>query len=94
VAGLAKSDVTACARRCAPARRNSLRASVSLDQLPTADGLAYAHGLSGAYGLAMSWMCSNSGSPRRSFRELVDAACPAPMEKRCSMSSLLRGLSR
>src|SRR2546430_16660108 len=55
-----------------------LRASVSLDQVTNLLTVWHTHaGSSGAYGLAMELdLVPTSDSPRRSFRELVDAACP------------------
>ncbi len=57
---------------------HSLRATVSLDQVTNLLTVWHTHtGFSGAYGLAMELdVVATPGSPRRSFRELVDAACP------------------
>ena len=78
VAGLAKSDVTALREALRAGAPHSLRASVSLDQVTNLLTVWHTHtGFSGAYGLAMELdLVPTSDSPRRSFRELVDAACP------------------
>ena len=78
VAGLAKSDVTALREALRAGAPHSLRASVSLDQVTNLLTVWHTHtGFSGAYGLAMELdLVPTPDSPRRSFRELVDAACP------------------
>jgi len=78
VAGLAKSDVTALREALRAGAPHSLRASVSLDQVANLLTVWHTHtGFSGAYGLAMELdLVPTAGSPRRSFRELVDMACP------------------
>jgi Family of unknown function (DUF6502) len=78
VAGLAKSDVTALREALRAGAPHSMRASVSLDQVTNLLTVWHTHtGFSGAYGLAMELdVVATPGSPRRSFRELVDAACP------------------
>jgi len=78
VAGLAKSDVTALREALRAGAPHSLRTPVSLDQVTTLLTVWHTHtGFSGAYGLAMELdLVPTPGSPRRSFRELVDAACP------------------
>jgi Family of unknown function (DUF6502) len=78
VAGLAKSDVTALREALRAGAPHSMRASVSLDQVTNLLTVWHTHtGFSGAYGLAMELdVVPTPGSPRRSFRELVDAACP------------------
>ena len=78
VAGLAKSDVTALREALRAGAPHSLRATVSLDQVTNLLTVWHTHtGFSGAYGLAMELdVVPTPGSPRRSFRELVDAACP------------------
>ena len=77
VSGLAKSDVSALREASRLGAPHSLRSSVSLDQL--ANVLTVWHtqpGFSGAYGLALELdLQPTPGSPRRSFRELVSAAC-------------------
>lgn len=78
VAGLAKSDVTALREALRSGAPHSLRAAVSLDQVMNLLTVWHTHtGFSGAYGLAMELdLVPTSSSPRRSFRELVDLACP------------------
>jgi hypothetical protein len=78
VSGLAKSDVSALRQALRAGAPHSLRASVSLDQVTNLLTVWHTHtGFSGAYGLAMELdLVPTPGSPRRSFRELVDAACP------------------
>jgi hypothetical protein len=77
VSGLAKSDVSALREASRLGAPHSLRSSVSLDQV--ANLLTVWHtqpGFSGAYGLALELdLQPTQGSPRRSFRELVGAAC-------------------
>jgi hypothetical protein len=55
-----------------------LRGTVSLDQVTNLLTVWHTHsGFSGAYGLALELdLVATPGSPRRSFRELVAAACP------------------
>jgi Family of unknown function (DUF6502) len=78
VAGLTKSDVTALREATRSGAPHSLRATVSLDQVTNLLTVWHTHsGFSGAYGLALELdLVPTSGSPRRSFRELVEAACP------------------
>jgi len=78
VAGLTKSDVTALREATRSGAPHSLRATVSLDQVTNLLTVWHTHsGFSGAYGLALELdLAPTPGSPRRSFRELVDAACP------------------
>ena len=78
VAGLAKSDVTALREALRAGAPHSLRTPVSLDQVTNLLTVWHTHtGFSRAYGLAMELdLVPTPGSPRRSFRELVDAACP------------------
>jgi hypothetical protein len=78
VAGLAKSDVTALREALRAGAPHSLRTPVSLDQVTNLLTVWHTHtGFSGAYGLAMELdLVPTAGSPRRSFRELIDAACP------------------
>jgi Family of unknown function (DUF6502) len=78
VAGLTKSDVTALREATRSGAPHSLRATVSLDQVTNLLTVWHTHsGFSGAYGLALELdLAPTHGSPRRSFRELVDAACP------------------
>jgi hypothetical protein len=78
VAGLAKSDVTALREAARAGAPHSMRAAVSLDQVTNLLTVWHTHsGFSGAYGLALELDLDPApGSPRRSFRELVAAACP------------------
>jgi hypothetical protein len=78
VAGLAKSDVTALRQALRSGAPHSLRVPVSLDQVGNLLTVWHTHtGFSGAYGLAMELdLIPTHGSPRRSFRELVEIACP------------------
>jgi hypothetical protein len=78
VSGLAKSDVTALREALRAGAPHSLRATVSLDQVTNLLTVWHTNtGFSGAYGLAMELdLVPTPGSPRRSFRELVDVACP------------------
>ncbi len=78
VSGLAKSDVAALREALRAGAPHSLRATVSLDQVTNLLTVWHTHtGFSGAYGLAMELdLVPTPGSPRRSFRELVNAACP------------------
>jgi len=75
VAGLTKSDVTALREA---ARSGAPHSMVSADQITNLLTVWHTHsGFSGAYGLALELdVVPTSGSPRRSFRELVAAACP------------------
>jgi hypothetical protein len=78
VAGLAKSDVTALREASRQGAPHSLLAAVGIDQIAALLTVWHTQaGFSGAYGLALELdLVSISGSPRRSFRELVDLACP------------------
>lgn len=82
VAGLTKSDVTALREATRSGAPHSLRATVSLDQVTSLLTVWHTHsGFSGAYGLALELdLAPTLGSPRRSFRELVAAACPGADE--------------
>src|SRR5262252_5139258 len=77
VAGLTKSDVAALREATRAGAPHSLRATVSLDQVTNLLTVWHTHsGFSGAYGLALELdLQPTPGSPRRSFRELVTAAC-------------------
>jgi hypothetical protein len=83
VAGLARSDVAALREATRAGAPHSLRGTVSLDQVTTLLTVWHTHsGFSGAYGLALELdLAPTSGSPRRSFRELVAAACPGADEE-------------
>ena len=78
VAGLTKSDVTALRQALRSGAPHSMRAPVSLDQVTNLLTVWHTHtGFSGAYGLAMELdIVPTHGSPRRSFQDLVDLACP------------------
>ena len=77
VAGLAKSDVSALREASRMGAPHSLRSSVSLDQVTNLLTVWHTQpGFSGAYGLALELdLQPTPASPRRSFRELIDAAC-------------------
>jgi Family of unknown function (DUF6502) len=83
VAGLAKSDVTALREATRAGAPHSLRATVSLDQVTNLLTVWHTHsGFSGAYGLALELdLVPTADSPRRSFRELLAAACPGADEE-------------
>lgn len=83
VAGLAKSDVTALRDATRSGAPHSLRGSVSLDQVTNLLTVWHTHsGFSGAYGLALELdLAPTRESPRRSFRELIKAACPGADEE-------------
>jgi len=83
VAGLAKSDVAALREATRAGAPHSLRATVSLDQVTNLLTVWHTHsGFSGAYGLALELdLVPTPNSPRRSFRELVAAACPGADEE-------------
>jgi Family of unknown function (DUF6502) len=83
VAGLAKSDVTALREATRAGAPHSLRATVSLDQVTNLLTVWHTRsGFSGAYGLALELdLVPTAGSPRRSFHELVVAACPGADEE-------------
>lgn len=78
VAGLTTSDVSSLREALRAGAPLGMRAPVSLDQVTNLLTVWHTHtGFSGAYGLAMELdLAPTPGSPRRSFRELVDAACP------------------
>lgn len=78
VAGLAKADVSALREASRLGAPHSLRSVVGLDQVGNLLTVWHTQpGFSGAYGLALELdLQPTSGSPRRSFRELIEAACP------------------
>jgi len=78
VAGLAKSDVSALREASRLGAPHSLRSAVGLDQVgPLLTVWHTQPGFSGAYGLALELdLQPTPGSPRRSFRDLIEAACP------------------
>jgi len=79
VAGLAKSDVAALREATRAGAPHSLLGTVSLDQVTNLLTVWHTNsGFSGAYGLALELdLVPTPGSPRRSFSELVAAACPS-----------------
>jgi len=78
VAGLAKSDVSALREASRLGAPHSNVATVGLDQVgPLLTVWHTQPGFSGAYGLALELdLQPTQGSPRRSFSELIDVACP------------------
>jgi hypothetical protein len=78
VSGLAKSDVSSLREASRLGAPHSHRSTVGLDQLgPVLTAWHTQPGFSGAYGLALELdLRPTPGSPRRSFQDLVDAACP------------------
>ena len=83
VAGIPKSDVTALREAARAGAPHGLRSAASVDQIPNLLTVWHTHsGFSGAYGLALELdLAPTGGSPRRSFRELVAAACPGADEE-------------
>ncbi|MBV9345055.1 MAG: hypothetical protein JOZ03_08715, partial [Gammaproteobacteria bacterium] len=83
VAGLTRSEVTALRDAARSGAPHSLRATVSLDQVTNLLTVWHTHaGFSGAYGLALELdLVATQGSPRRSFADLVAAACPGADEE-------------
>jgi hypothetical protein len=79
VAGLPRSDVSALRDALRAGAPHSLRATVSLDQITALLTTWHTHSnFSGAYGLAMDLdLHMVQGSPRRTFKELVEIACPS-----------------
>jgi len=78
VAGLPKSDVSALREALHAGAPHSLRANVSMDQITNLLTSWHTHSnFSGAYGLPLDLdLAPVPGSPRKSFGELVAAACP------------------
>jgi hypothetical protein len=78
VAGLSKSEVGALREALRAGAPHSMRSGASLDQITSLLTVWHTHAnFSGAYGLAMDLdLAPTSGSPRRSFQELVEIACP------------------
>jgi hypothetical protein len=77
VAGLARSDVAALREAVRAGAPHSLPRTVQIDQIANLLTVWHTHpGFSGAYGLAMELdLVPTEGSPRRSFKQLVEAAC-------------------
>jgi Family of unknown function (DUF6502) len=90
VAGLTKSDVTALREATRSGAPHSLRGTVSLDQVTNLLTVWHTNsGFSGAYGLALELdLVPTPDSPRRSFRELVNEACPG-FEQEALLDELL-----
>ena len=78
VSGLTKSDVTALREAARTGAPHSARIAARVDQITNLLTVWHTHsGFSGAYGLALELdVVPTSGSPRRSFPELVAVACP------------------
>lgn len=78
VAGLTRSDVAALREALRAGAPHSMRGGVTLDQITSLLTVWHTHSnFSGAYGLAMDLdLVPIPDSPRRSFQELVNAACP------------------
>jgi len=78
VAGLPKSDVSALRDALRAGAPHSLRSTVSLDQITSLLTVWHTHShFSGAYGLAMDLdLQFVPGSPRKTFKELMESACP------------------
>jgi hypothetical protein len=83
VAGLARSDVSALRDALRAGAPHSLRNTVSLDQITALLTAWHTHSnFSGAYGLAMDLdLKAVPGSPRKTFKELVEIACPGVDEE-------------
>ena len=82
VAGLPRSDVTALRDALRAGAPHSMRSTVSLDQITSFLTAWHTQSsFSGAYGLPLDLdLMPVPGSPRRSFGELVAAACPGTDE--------------
>src|SRR5256714_14141454 len=82
VAGLPRSDVTALRDALRAGAPHSMRSTVSLDQITSFLTAWHTQSsFSGAYGLPLDLdLMPVPGSPRRSFGELVAAACPGTEE--------------
>ena len=77
VSGLAKSDVSALREASRLGAPHSARSAVADQVGPLLTHWHTQPGFSGAYGLALELdLQPTPGSPRRSFRDLIDAACP------------------
>jgi hypothetical protein len=83
VAGLPKSDVTALREAARTGAPHGLPTAVTVDQIGNVLTVWHTHtGFAGAYGLALELdVVPAAGSPRRSFRELVEASCPGADEE-------------
>jgi Family of unknown function (DUF6502) len=78
ISGLPKSDVSALREAMRVGAALSMRAAASWDQIASVLTVWQTNSnFSGAYGLAMDLdLAVVSGSPRRSFADLAEAACP------------------
>ncbi len=78
VAGLTRSEVTSLREALRAGAPHSMRASVALDQITNLLTVWHTHSnFSGAYGLAMDLdLVAVADSPRRTFQDLVNIACP------------------
>lgn len=78
VAGLTKSEVAALREALRTGAPHSTKSGASLDQITNLLTVWHTHSsFSGAYGLALDLDLEPIvGSPRKSFRELVETACP------------------
>jgi len=78
VAGLPRSDVSALRDALRAGAPHSLRAYVTLDQISALLTVWHTHSnFSGAYGFALDLdLLMVEGSPRRTYGELIQVACP------------------
>lgn len=78
VSGLSKSDVIALREALRSGAPHGGKAGANMDQIASLLTTWHTHSnFSGAYGLAMDLdLVPVQGSPRHSFQELVDVACP------------------
>ena len=78
ISGLPKADVSALREAMRAGAALSMRGAVSLDQITSVLTTWQTNSnFSGAYGLAMDLdLVETSGSPRRTFADLAEAACP------------------
>src|SRR5262245_2589856 len=78
VAGLTCTEVVAMREALRAGAPHSLRGGIGIDQIANLLTVWHTHSnFSGAYGLAMDVdLVPVPDSPRRSFKELVDIACP------------------
>jgi Family of unknown function (DUF6502) len=83
VAGLARTDVAALREATRAGAPHSLRGTIHVDQVTNMLTVWHTHSeFSGAYGLALELDLVRTGnSPRRSFSDLVAAACPGADEE-------------
>src|SRR4051812_31001922 len=83
IAGLARTDVSSLRDALRTGAPHSLRETVSPERIGNVLTTWHTHAnFSGAYGLAMDLdLVAVPDSPRRSFRELVEIACPGADEE-------------